>query len=434
MQSLQKRLRALAENPPTGWRETGKEIRPNLHGMLRYPAMMVPQMQRDIIDEVLASTGVHSHVLDPFVGSGTTMTEALLKGVSFTGIDINPLAALACEAKLAIDRGAPLEAAFGRVLERFERDDRRTIDVDFKHRDKWFSHSASVVLSRLRRSIAATRDQATRKVLWLVLAETIRLCSNSRTSTYKLHKRRTGDEFPADRIGGLFQSKLIEAAERARDYRRLTAARRKGSSVVRIVCNDVRKVDFRRITAGHLVVVTSPPYGDNESTIPYGQFSYLPLSWISPEDLPFCPQDHLLDNTHAIDSASLGGTQGGADHKVDALRLASPAFDSFALTCGQQGKAAAAKKVAAFAYDFLEAAAAVRCSRAKSAHWVITTGNRTVAGLPVPFDSICSDVVAFLDGKIIGLLRRRLPNKRMPERNSMGAMITAETTAVAEFS
>ena len=67
------------------------------------------------------------------------------------------------------------------------------------------------------------------------------------------------------------------------------------------------------------------------------------------------------------------------------------------------------------------------------AHWVITTGNRTVAGITVPFDIISRDIVEFLGGREIASVHRELPWKRMPSRNSLGTLINTETTLVAEF-
>lgn len=67
--ALRRRLLALESSPPRAWRETGAHSRPNLHGLLRYPAMMVPCMQGDIIDAILAHRPGHCRVLDPFVGS-----------------------------------------------------------------------------------------------------------------------------------------------------------------------------------------------------------------------------------------------------------------------------------------------------------------------------------------------------------------------------
>jgi len=73
-------------------------------------------MQGDIIDAILKYRPGPCRVLDPFVGSGTVMTEALVRDLDFTGVDINPLAALVCEAKAAIDAGADVEGAAQTVL------------------------------------------------------------------------------------------------------------------------------------------------------------------------------------------------------------------------------------------------------------------------------------------------------------------------------
>ena len=54
------------------------------------------------------------------------------------------------------------------------------------------------------------------------------------------------------------------------------------------------------------ISITSPPYGDNATTVTYGQFSSLSLRWIDPKDL--CLEGWELDNYSIIDSKSMGGT------------------------------------------------------------------------------------------------------------------------------
>ena len=75
--------------------------------------------------------------------------------------------------------------------------------------------------------------------------------------------------------------------------------------------------------------MTSPPYGDNTTTIPYGQFSYLALQSIPKRDLPTGFDPSLLENTHALDTASLGGSLKDAAHKREAACLVSPHFADF---------------------------------------------------------------------------------------------------------
>jgi hypothetical protein len=425
-------LNSLAAAPPASWREVGLNARPTLHGLLRYPAMMVPKMQGDIIDTVLEVTGYDCHVLDPFVGSGTTMTEAVIRGLDFTGIDINPLAALVCEAKAAIDAGVDVNGAAKTVIHHLRTDIRETIDVEFTNRVKWFSDESAVYLSRVRRGIEKVDDAAARKVLWTAFAETVRKSSNSRTSTYKLHVRNEDDLVEATRIISIFEDVLRETLHRVDTYRSEHVKPRKRKPNVQIICSDARSAKFKRSSTQHDILVTSPPYGDNQTTIPYGQFSYLALQWIPEIDLPTGWSNDHLSNTHALDSASLGGSKIDAAEKSEAMKLASPTFAAY-LSAASAGDTVALRKVGSFTYDLLEALSHVRSQSSKSAHWILTTGNRTASGYRVPFDAICRDIVVFLGGKPIAALQRTLPSKRMPARNSMGEMITAETTLVAEF-
>ncbi|WP_208509546.1 hypothetical protein [Variovorax paradoxus] len=430
---LNSRIQQLTLNPPSSWSTVGAEARPSLHGLLRYPAMMVPKMQGDIIDAVLDSTGASCRVLDPFVGSGTTMTEAAIRGLDFTGIDINPLAALVCEAKAAVDAGADVQVAAEIVIRYLRTDIRETIDVEFDNRLKWFSDEAAIYLSRLRRAIELVPDQPSRKVLWTAFSETVRKSSNSRTSTYKLHIREESDFIKADRVLPIFEDVLRETLRRVERYRREHVSTRSRRPKVEIICCDVRRASIASDLRTHEILVTSPPYGDNQTTIPYGQFSYLALQWIPNRDLPVGATPEHLANTHALDSASLGGSKLDALEKHSVMAMVSPSFLTFSEAAIKARKEDALRKVATFSYDFFEALSHVRSQSRGSAHWAITTGNRTSGGIKVPLDAISRDIVEFLGGTPIGSLQRRLPSKRMPSRNSMGEMITAETTLVAEF-
>lgn len=318
---LNSRLQQLALNPPPSWSTVGSEARPNLHGLLRYPAMMVPKMQGDIIDVVLESTGASCRVLDPFVGSGTTMTEAAIRGLDFTGIDINPLAAMVCEAKAAVDAGADIQAAAEIVIRYLRTDIRESIDVDFANRSKWFSDETAMYLSRLRRAIELVPDKSARKVLWTAFAETVRKSSNSRTSTYKLHIREDADLIDASRVLPIFEDVLREALQRVARYRKEHVATRSRRPKVKIICSDIRRATIANDLRTHEILVTSPPYGDNQTTIPYGQFSYLTLQWIPSGDLPVGATAEYLANTHALDSASLGGSKLDAIDKQSVMSL-----------------------------------------------------------------------------------------------------------------
>jgi hypothetical protein len=60
----------LANSP---WDYHQQSFRFGLHGLIKYPAMMVPQMQGDLLDAALRVNPAITNVLDPFVGVGTTL-------------------------------------------------------------------------------------------------------------------------------------------------------------------------------------------------------------------------------------------------------------------------------------------------------------------------------------------------------------------------
>jgi hypothetical protein len=130
----------------------------------------------------------------------------------------------------------------------------------------------------------------------------------------------------------------------------------------------------------------------------------------------------------------LGGSLVDAELKKEQMLGISPSFELFVKEAAHAGKTKETRKVSSFIFDFHKALAHINAGTNSSSHWVLTTGNRTVAGLVVPFNEICKDIVNSLNGKFITSIERDLPTKRMPSRNSQGAMITTETTMIAEFS
>lgn len=80
------------------WSFKNEYKRDHSHSYFRYPAMMVPQMIRKILDEICEANPNIKHIHDPF-GSGTILTETMLRGLEFTGRDINPLSILLCKVK-----------------------------------------------------------------------------------------------------------------------------------------------------------------------------------------------------------------------------------------------------------------------------------------------------------------------------------------------
>ena len=78
------------------WDFTDERTNELTHNFHPYPAKFIPQIPREMIANLSDSGDV---ILDPFVGSGTTLVEAVLQSRQAIGVDINPLAALISKVK-----------------------------------------------------------------------------------------------------------------------------------------------------------------------------------------------------------------------------------------------------------------------------------------------------------------------------------------------
>ena len=421
-------LEELSREDADYWSYKRMAQRPGLHGLVRYPAMMVPRMQADVLDAAINVVPTLARVLDPFVGSGTTLVETVRRGIEFEGIDINPLAILICRAKLLDLPPVAVSRAAIRIADGLSADKSKRIEVDFFGRDKWFTRQASVDLSRIRRAVAAERDKQLRQFFWVVLCETIRQTSLSRETTYKLHIREEEEQLgvrtPIDCFGEL----LTAACSRyALDHQRITGASRPPRSLASLHCRDIRATSSSEGPPAQLLL-TSPPYGDNQSTIPYGQFSYLALNWIQPEDLEGDPL--LRSSAYSTDTASLGGSVKGYTDRAITMAAVLPSFSTFFEALRTQQRPDLEGKVAAFTADFFDAVGVSLSRLEKGGIAIWTLGDRTIGGLQVPMVSICREINLFFGMSPVAEVHRRIQSKRMPLRNSVGSTMVSETLLV----
>ncbi len=73
--------------------ETGKTT----HSYHRYPAKFIPQIVEKLIENYIEKET--AHINDPFMGSGTTIVEAIAKGFRASGTDVNGIAYLMTKVK-----------------------------------------------------------------------------------------------------------------------------------------------------------------------------------------------------------------------------------------------------------------------------------------------------------------------------------------------
>jgi site-specific DNA-methyltransferase (cytosine-N4-specific) len=179
------------------------------------------------------------------------------------------------------------------------------------------------------------------------------------------------------------------------------------------------------------VVVTSPPYGDNTSTVPYGQHAYLPLQWIDMSDIDVAAGNDYLSSTYEIDRRSLGGEKYIEACDECRLRSQSPALNDVVDALANE-KRDRRNRVLAFTRD-LDAALGVIAGTLEYggvAAW--TVGSRRVGGQIVPLEQMLVDLASAHGFSHIGTLDREIPphRKRMAARNRTGATMQQEHVVV----
>ncbi|TNH45153.1 site-specific DNA-methyltransferase [Photorhabdus luminescens] len=427
-EKLLKSVKACSTEDHSYWSFVGRSRRQYCHALIQYPAMMVPAMQGELIDAVMEADSQIKRVLDPFVGSGTTLGEAMCRGLDFSGIDINPLAILACEVKSGPLFVSKLKEKSQVLISRIDEDFCQDIAVSFGGIDKWFIKKIQIELSVIYRAIKSEPSKWARKIFWLSMSNTVRTVCNSRSSTFKLHIKTDEqiESIPSALV--VFKKNLIKNIENIKEQKELLKSlgmikRSKSESKVEIWHADTSGLSKKTSLCD--LLVSSPPYGDNHTTVTYGQYSYLPLMWIDRSDIDQLKFNDLLENKSSIDSKSLGGSIKDAKEKYEFIKNKSLSLvETVELISLVNGKNI--KKLISFIYDLDKALDNTLSNLRSNAYMIWTLGNRRISNIEIPLDKIMRELLEHKGCKYIYQLDREIHNKRMAKRNRVADTMDKE--------
>lgn len=425
-EKLIKKYKDLTLESEDHWDYRGKDNseKDYVHGFCTYPAMMVPKMQREMLDVYLEEIGTRKVcILDPFAGSGTILVEGMLRGLDIVGIDVNPLAILLCKVKTTIILPEVLKQKSEELLNNIE----NVVKVDkfeFDGIAKWFTTQAIDDLSIIRKKISEEPLIELRRFFWATFCEVVRIVSNSRDCTYKLHIKSQEDIDAYNKDARIiFKTTLEYNIEHYlvfyNELMQRKLLKKDGitykHSIKIILGNCIEYFNKSRIK--YDVVFTSPPYGDNHTTVSYGQYSVLPLRWIDWKDIDDNVDAKLLQTLCAIDNISLGGKYVFKNNVIEDLASKSTTLRQQIEEIQEKAPNQVAK-IVSFYYDFDIFLAALSKRLKPNAISVWTVGNRQVARQEIYMNKILVEL-----GKRYGLLlltsfTRRISKKRMPEMNA----------------
>ncbi len=217
------------------------------HGYHRYPAKFIPQVARRLIEEY---TDFNDIVIDPFMGSGTTLIESLITGRIGVGVDINPVAWLISKAKTTAIVPENLETEFQLLLTNIEKT--KTVEVPKQERiDYWFpvaiKEKLAIILSNINRI-----EKQENKIFFLCgFSNILKNCSIWLMKSNK--PTRDLEKILPDPISVFIRQIRFMLKKNVEFHNKITTNHK---SLVK--CQDARQLPVDNGKAS--LVVTSPPY------------------------------------------------------------------------------------------------------------------------------------------------------------------------------
>lgn len=373
------------------------------HAIHSYPAMMMPRIARNVIQEYATSESI---VLDPYMGSGTTLLEGMVENVGkVIGFDLNPLAVLISTAKTTKFNLEKIKKEIDNldyhlsVLSNYEH-------PSFTILESWFKQENIDELARLKAVINNIEDSDVRLFFSVVFSETVRHVSFTRNGEFKLYKipESKRDSHNPDAIA-IFSQKLQSVYTTVKDFYENTTFLSSQTDVT-IMNAAITDSDVKPNSID--LVVTSPPYGDSNTTVAYGQFSRLANEWLDfPEPI-------------SLDRRLMGGVKAKEIVKFDIAEL-----DDAISMINEKEKLEKNKRVpsvVSFYKDYEESIEKVAEVVKHGGVVAYLVGNRRVRDVELQTDIITAKMFekfGFTHEKTIvrDILNKRMPSKTSPTNN-----------------
>jgi DNA modification methylase len=255
------------------------------HGLHPYAAKCPPQ---------LVKYGLRHYsepgetILDPMVGSGTTLVEARLMGRHAIGYDIDPLARLIAQVKSRELDDANIESAYEAVVEQTVGDldilksgkappslHERALPPDFHNQKYWFSPEVSTALAILSHHISEiAMPSEVRDFLWVAFSSLILAKKSVANARDIIHSRHHHYKHPSPPdVLAKFEARIRQMRKRMAEFRKQCENTPSATTEARL--GDARCLRLEDESVD--LVFTSPPYG---TALDYPRAHFLAVAWM----------------------------------------------------------------------------------------------------------------------------------------------------------
>lgn len=233
---------------------------PFSHGFHKYPGKFIPQIPEWAINTYL--TGENQVILDPFVGSGTTLVESLVAGYDSYGVDIDPLSCLIAKVKSTPIAVSNFSLVCDWILLNMDSADPEFIP-ETENLSHWFTDEAIDKLSKIRTLTEQVPDYFSDMedvldiydALIIAFSGIIRRVSNADNQSQKTYVSHTREKKPAE-VFSLY-AKQLQIFKRAYiEFEKIWDGNTKSSLVLSDGRADISSYLPKKVN----MIITSPPY------------------------------------------------------------------------------------------------------------------------------------------------------------------------------
>lgn len=388
---------------------TQKHTKYITHGYHRYPAKFIPQLAARLIKEL---TDPNDFVVDPFMGSGTTLVESKVLGRPSVGVDINPVAYLISKAKVNAINPHWIDETYKLLINNiypnkiplFDSQEGKASSVEPKNDriDYWFKPQVKKSLSRIYSQIIKIENDDIKTFFLCGFSNILKNCSIWLQKSNK--PTRDFKKLIPDPLQIFNKHIRLMIKKNQQFWDQLHNNGKVETSAIPYL-GDSRKVPVKNNSIS--LVVTSPPY---VTSYEYADLHQLTALWFN-----------YTNNISEFRKVFIGSAHNDADKIIIGSTIGEKTIDE--LKKQNTGKN---KEVAIYFSDMRDSFIEMQRYLKKKGKACIVIGDTAFKKVPVLNAEIFVDQMMNIGFNIYKIIKRRIPSKILPQtRNPQTGRFTS---------
>lgn len=377
---------------------TQSQTRYITHGYHTYPAKFIPQLAARLIKELSTEDEI---VADPFMGSGTTVVEAMMLNRIGVGVDINPVAHLIAKAKSTPIEPSILKREYAKVETDLQARMNGRADLfasyakevvpENERIDYWFPKTQKERLSIILGRINEIRNDDVRDFFLVAFSQILKSCSIWLQKSVK--PTRDMDKIPSEPLEAFLRQARLILKRNEMFWNNLPKKVKDNIEYYRIV----KLLDARSLPLDDnstTLIVTSPPY---VTSYEYADLHQLTALW-----LQYC-------TTLSEFRKQFIGTAHSERNEID---LQSKVAEKI---CNELGVGKKAKEVKNYFADMLECFQEMYRVLKMGGRACIVIGNTELQGTSILNAEVFVEQMINIGFTKYKIVKREIPSKILPQ-------------------